>query len=80
MSGICEMICLGYGAGFVVIAIFVMAYINDQRAVGRKGFVGMRHLHAIGGAVVAAALWPLIVAVLAVDAVKISLAEKGGGT
>lgn len=80
MSDICEVICFGYGVGFAVTAVLAVYYIFEKRDDGCKGFAEYGSLTLWSGALICAALWPLIVSVLAVDAVRMSLAKKESAT
>ena len=77
MSDICLALCFAYMGGFVATFALVANYIFENRAGGREGFAGLRTLHVWCGALVCAALWPVIVAALSVSAVRMSLKREG---
>lgn len=77
MSDICVALCFAYLGGFVATAVLAADYIFGNRAGGRKGFAGLRTFHVWFGALICAALWPIIVVAFAVSAVRMSLKREG---
>lgn len=73
VKDLCAALCLVFAGGFVSTAVLAATYILESRADGRRGFAGLRMSYVWCGALVCAALWPVVVLVLFVDAVR-----KGG--
>lgn len=80
MNDVCLALCLVWAVGFIGMSVLTLNYILDQRAVNREVFDSMRSVPFCCGVLVASALWPIIVAFLAVSAIRLLTMKKGVST
>lgn len=80
MSDICTVLCLVWAVGFIMMSVLTLNYILDQRAIKREGYDSMRPVPFCCGVLAASALWPIIVASLAVNAIRLLTMKKGAST